>query len=97
MLSENGNEPAVRPFAMEELEQLDRVYEDECELSFESVNDLFPASERNGPEIRSNSDWDFNDQTSDVIASDTATQQIQKKECMSFKLRCFSTPPSCKN
>ena len=61
---------------MEELEQLDncKVHEDECELALESVNDLFPALERNGTEIRNNLDWDFNDQTSDVIASNTATQ-----------------------
>ena len=50
----NENEPAVRPFTMEELEQLDKVHEDECELAFESVNDLFPALERNGTAIRNN-------------------------------------------
>ena len=43
LLSENDNEPAVRPFTMEELEQFDKVHEDECELAFKSVNDLFPA------------------------------------------------------
>ena len=53
------------------------MHEDECELAFKSVNDLFPALialERDGTEIRNNLDWDFNDQTSDVIASNTATQ-----------------------
>jgi hypothetical protein len=77
LLSENDNEPAIRPFTMEELEQLDKVHEDECELAFKSVNNLFPALialERNGTEIRNNLDWEFNDQTSDVIASNTATQ-----------------------
>ena len=52
LLSENDNKPAVRRFTMKELQQMDEVYEDECELAFESVNDLFPALERNGTEIR---------------------------------------------
>ena len=38
LLSEDDNEPAVRPFTMEELEQLEKVHEDECELAFKSVN-----------------------------------------------------------
>ena len=68
------------PIIMGELEQLDKVHADECELAFESVNDLFPALERNGTQdgteirTRNNLDWDFNDQTSYVIASNTATQ-----------------------
>ena len=57
LLSENDNEPAVRPFTMEELEQLDKVHEDECELAFESVNDLFPALERNGRALKYVTTW----------------------------------------
>ena len=65
---------------MEELQQLEALHEDDCELAFESVNNLFPALERNGTQdgteirTRNNLDWDFNDQTSYVIASNTATQ-----------------------
>ena len=37
---------------MEELQQLEELHEDDCELAFESVKNLFPALERNGTEIR---------------------------------------------
>ena len=76
LLADNHDAPVVRSdpdrdFTIDELQQLDDM---NCESAFESVNDLFPALERNGTEIRNNLDWDFNDQTSDVIASNTATQ-----------------------
>ena len=75
----DDNEPTVRSerFTMEELQQLDKMHEDECELAFESVNNLFPALERNGTEIRNNLDWDFNDQITPCplhVANNTTTQ-----------------------
>ena len=75
LLSEDENEPVVRSeqFTMEKLQQLDEWHEDEMRNTFESVNDMFPALERNGAQIRENLDWDYKDQTADIIANNTTT------------------------
>ena len=49
LLSEIDDEPTVRSEHPEELDA-----EGNCELVFESMNDMFPALERNGTEIRNN-------------------------------------------
>ena len=69
LLSEIDDEPTVRSEHPEELDA-----EGNCELVFESMNDMFPALERNGTEIRNNLYWDFRDQTSAAIANNASTR-----------------------
>ena len=75
-IDDNCNEPTIRSesFTMEELQQLEEMHQDDCELVFESVNNAFPALERNGTGIRNNLDWDFSDQTSQDLVSLPTTQ-----------------------
>jgi hypothetical protein len=56
-----------RNFTMEELQQLNELHEGDCESVFESADHMLSALELNGRHIQSNLDWDFTDQTSDVI------------------------------
>ena len=83
-------QPQGRAPTMEELQQLEELHEDDCELLFESVDHMFPALESNGRHIHSNLDWDSRDQTSDVIEKNKRSRQM----IMSHELRCFSPPPS---
>ena len=56
------------------LEQSERASrENNIELVFESMNELFPALEQNGTQIRDNLTWEFKDQTSETIAKNTTT------------------------
>ena len=84
-MSENDNEPVVRSeqdraFTMEELQQLEQQLnsdpEHNCELVFDSMNDMFPALQRNGTQIRNNLDWGLirgPTETPDIITNNTTT------------------------
>ena len=72
LLSDDVGGPDVR------LEEGALAETDDCELVFESVNHMVPALEANGRFIQTTLDWDFKDQTSDIIAKNTSTNTTTK-------------------